>query len=129
MDNAPQNDASQVFPTEGTGQSERRTTADESATVLRLRRIEDLQANALAKADPLEASLGAANGALLRVGMRLEENIERAWASMTDPADRFVRIAPTIESLLKVMRQVDRLAQLDQRLNSARQTGNTLKAR
>jgi hypothetical protein len=103
--------------------------AQESAASLRNRRIDDLQLEALAKEDALEANLGAANGGLLRTGFRLEEALEGAMANSADLLSEMERLAPLLDCYLKVMRQVDRFAQLDQRLAATRQTGNPAKPR
>ena len=103
--------------------------ANASTGNLRIHRIEQLQAEALAEPDALQANLGAFNAGLMRIGFRLEEAIEGASAQITDPLARFERLAPAIDSLLKVMRQVDRFAQLDQRLASAQQSRKTPKPR
>lgn len=122
----PANDpaASHERPTAGSEHADPQHTASQSAdsstdgstASLRMRRIQDLQAQALAKADPLEANLGAANGALLRLAFRMEQAIEGSLADFADPVTRIERLTPAIETYLKLMRQADRFAQLDQRL-------------
>ena len=130
MDNVMKTPASQDCPAEAAGTAEQQqSSANESTALLRIRRIEDLQAEALANPDALQATLGAANGALMRMGFRLEEAIEGTLANIADPVARFERLAPAIDSYLKVMRQVDRFAQLDQRLASVRQAGIAPKPR
>lgn len=81
---------------------------------LRSARIDDYQREALAHGDALEASLGAANGGLLRMGLRLERFVETAL-EMHDRGGRpegISRLLPALDAHLKVMRQVDRFAQL-----------------
>ena len=95
--------------------------SDDAMAGKRLQRIEQLQSQALANPDPLAANLGAANGALMRIGFRLEEALEGALAKVPSPTERFDRLVPAIETYLKVMRQVDRFSQLEQRLSAGSQ--------
>ena len=111
-------------PASGSDQQLEPSNAD-----LRLQRLEDFQREALLKPDSLAANLGAANGALMRMGYRLEEAIEGALEKVASSAERFERLVPPIEMYLKVMRQVDRFAQLDQRIQSSRQGGGPAKPR
>jgi hypothetical protein len=89
-----------------------------STGALRKQRIEDFQNDALAASDPLQANLGAINGALMRMSYHMETALEAALITITDPVDRFARLGPAIDAYLKVTRQIDRFAQLDNRLSS-----------
>ena len=109
------------------GQNQHRS-AREAIADLRLQRIEKLQSESLEKPDALTANLGAASGALLRIAVLLEDTIEDALTN-TNPPERLARLITTIETYLKVMRQVDRFAQLDQRHDSGRQDGGPGKPR
>lgn len=94
------------------------TASQSTASEVRLHRIDELQMQSLQQEDPLQANLGAANGALLRFGYRMEQAIEDVLQQSANPLERFERLAPAIDMYLKVMRQVDRFAQLDQRLTA-----------
>jgi len=86
----------------------------------RLRRVLDYQANALAKEDALEGSLGSINSGLMRMSLWLDEAIEQAMESGPPHVERLEQILPAIETHLRVTRQVDRFAQIEMRANEAR---------
>lgn len=97
---------------------EKLATPPTEGEVLRKRRIDDFQRDALADPDALQANLGAINGGLMRMSHHMETAIEAALTTIADPVDRFERLGPAIDAFLKVTRQIDRLAQLDRRLTS-----------
>jgi hypothetical protein len=86
----------------------------------RLSRVLDYQANALAKKDALEANLGSLNSGLMRMSLWLDEAIEQAMGMGQPNVERLEQILPAIETHLRVMRQVDRFAQIELRANQSR---------
>ena len=108
--------------------TEQQSQVRETITELRLRKIEQFQNEALASEDCLAANLGAASGSLLRIGVRLEQDLE-ALAKVSNEAERLTRQAKGIDTLLKLLRQAERFAQLDLRLAAARQAGGPGKPR
>jgi len=83
----------------------------------RLRRVLDYQANSIAKEDALEANLGSLNSGLMRMSLWLDEAIEQAMESGPTNVERLEQILPAIDTQLRVMRQVDRFAQIEMRAN------------
>ncbi len=80
----------------------------------RLKRIDDCLANALRQQDPLQANLGTAGSDLMRISHRLQQVIERGL-SKDDRTEYLDKLTPTIDLQLRVLRQIDRLARLQQR--------------
>jgi hypothetical protein len=77
----------------------------------RLRRIEDLLREALARPDPLDASIGAVCADLLAFAYRLKQAMDaKAAAGQTPKGPRAANAE--LEAYLKVLRQLDRLVQL-----------------
>jgi len=108
----------QVPDLQQTADVEKPATPPLESETLRKQRIDDFQRNALADPDALQANLGAINGGLMRLSYRMEAAIEASLAQIRDPAERFERLGPAIDTFLKVARQIDRYAQLDRRLSS-----------
>lgn len=81
---------------------------------LRSDRIDDYQREVLADGDAFKACLGAANGQLLRFGLRIEQHLEAALKveGRGDLQGCLSKLMPGLEAHLKVMRQVDRFAHL-----------------
>lgn len=79
----------------------------------RLALICAFQNQALQRADPLAANLAVLNADLLQFAYRLRQSMEESLTG--SPAD-YAELAPLIELYLRCVRQVDRLAQIDQRL-------------
>ena len=86
----------------------------------RLSRVLDYQTSSLQKEDALEANLGSINSGLMRVALWLDETIEQAMGSGPPNVERLARILPTIDTHLRVTRQVDRFAQIELRAAEAR---------
>lgn len=93
---------------------------DEQALQLRaarLRRAADFQVEALANRDCLAANLGGIAGSLMGVCVCLDSALTAAMAAESPLLGRMEKLAPDIEILLRITRQLDRLAQLDLQLN------------
>jgi hypothetical protein len=85
----------------------------------RRRLVAQLQTAALAQASPLAANLGVLTGDLIHVAHALAEHVRAADAGDAAIDRRPAgggRAAPDVEQFLKVMRQVDRLAEVGRRL-------------
>lgn len=89
----------------------------------RLARIHEYLVDALEQVDALQANLGAASSDLMLLGFRMKDAIETALRDASNPLGQFNELMPAIESYLKVVRQIDRLAQLDRRLTETRVGG------
>jgi hypothetical protein len=85
----------------------------------RLSRMLDHLASSLEKEPPLEASLGAFNAGLMRMALRLEELIVAAMESGPLDMERFQEIKPAIETHLRLLRQMDRFANIELRAAEA----------
>ena len=121
MENQITQDAeSEVLPHAGaisstfTGQS----VADRQEA--RLNRVLDYQAASLEKENALEANLGSINSGLMRIGLWLDETIERAIESGPRTIERIQELMPAIDAHLRVTRQVDRFAQVELRAAESR---------
>lgn len=102
VDNAPQQTQS--------GHSPKRPRSS------RLQRIDEYRQEALAQPDALRANLGALNSDLMRMAYRLNRATNRALAHTSDLLQEFNTVGPAVAACLQVARQVDRLAQLELRL-------------
>jgi hypothetical protein len=89
----------------------------------RMRKIQEYQVESLANVDPLRANLGAEAGNLMRMGLRLEQVIDKALSKSTDAPRELKRLAAVMDTYLKVTRQWDRLVQLDTRLANGQKRG------
>ena len=87
----------------------------------RLSRALDYQLGALGKEDPLAANLGSMNGGLMRMAVWLDETLLQSMESGPPNLERAQRLLPAIETLLRLMRQVDRFSQLELRTAESRQ--------
>jgi hypothetical protein len=88
----------------------------------RLSRVLDYQAQSLAKEDALEANLGSINSGLMRVVLWLDQIIEEAIEIGPLSVEYLQTVLPAIDTHLRVTRQVDRFAQIEQRAAAARQS-------
>jgi hypothetical protein len=97
--------------------------SDAEVAALRLARIQEYLVESLQQLDALEANLGAAAADLMSLGCQLKVAIEESLAETPHALERFQRLQPAISEYLKVARQIDRYAQLDQRLRERRTGG------
>ena len=79
----------------------------------RRRLVAALQARALTQADPLAANLGVLTGDLMSVAHGLAEQLR---AGADGPPAAGAPRPPDVDGFLKVLRQVDRLAEVGRRL-------------
>jgi len=84
----------------------------ESLSELRLKKIDQYQREGLANPDATQANLASGNAALMRVSLQLEDVTAELLAKPSNSLERFERIRTTLDSQLKVMRQVDRFMRL-----------------
>jgi hypothetical protein len=82
----------------------------------RLALIRAFQAQAMQRANPLAANLAVINGDLMHLVYRLRQALDE---SMTASPSDFPQLAQQAELLLRFVRQVDRLAQLDRQVAQA----------
>jgi hypothetical protein len=94
--------------------------SSEVAADPRLRRIRDYLKEALVRENALEANLAVVNSDLMWMGYALKQAIEAAMAAAPAGLDHFERLAPAIDSYLRVARQVDRFATLGLRVEGGR---------
>jgi len=88
----------------------------------RMARVSDYEDEALARPDSLEAVLAMTSATLARQAFWLSEAIEREMASGTADVDRLRRLLPAIDVQLRVTRQIDRFAQLEERAGETHRT-------
>jgi hypothetical protein len=81
----------------------------------RLERVDAYLEKVLAKKNSLQANLGSINSGLMRIAVHMDEVINENLALGPASLDQIQRLAPTIETYLRVARQVDRFAQLETR--------------
>lgn len=79
----------------------------------RLRLVGRLQAQAVARPNPLAANVGVLTG---DVALFAHMQADRARAALTGPGGNAPPSGEAAETFLKMVRQFDRLAQLEQRL-------------
>lgn len=83
---------------------------DQTTARLRIRRIDDLQQEALAKADALDANLGVASGDLLRRAMELEKLLNQVLETTAEPTARLELVTAVADRQLKLLRLVNHFA-------------------
>ena len=96
---------------------------EEDLVDLRMRRIQEYLVESLSNPDPLRANVRAEAGNLMRMGLHLQQAIERSLASSTDVLRQAKGLSDAIETYLKLTRQWDRLLQLDNRIAEAERRG------
>jgi len=82
----------------------------------RMSRVLDLMASALSKDDHLRANLGSMNAGLMRLGIHFEEGLEGSMTASPLTVERLQKILPAVETHLRLLRQIDRFAHLEQQL-------------
>jgi hypothetical protein len=92
----------------------------------RMQCIQKYQVHALHKDDYLEANLGSVNAGLIRMAINLEEALERSMTADPLTVERLQRLLPIIEVQLRVTRQIDRYAHLEQQIAQARKAKESL---
>lgn len=85
----------------------------------RQERIKDYLRSALAMEDPLAANVGAVNSDLMLFGYSLQRAIAKALDTTPDALDQFRKLMPAIDSYMRISRQVERFAKLNQQLAGA----------
>jgi hypothetical protein len=88
----------------------------------RLALIHAYQDQALKHPNPLAANLGVINGDLMELVYRLRQALDSS--ASRSPAD-FPQLAQQVDVLLRTVRQVDRLAQLERQLATAAESRDT----
>jgi hypothetical protein len=89
---------------------------EEDLIDLRMQRIQEYLVQSLSNANPLRANLGGEAGNLMRMGLRLEQAIDKSLARSTDVLQQAKGLSAAMEIYLKITRQWDRLLQLDNRI-------------
>lgn len=90
-------------------------------------RIMDYLRSSLAMEDPLAANVGAVNSDLMLFGYSLQRAITKALDLAPAALDEFGKLMPAIDSYMRISRQVERFAKLNQQLagaEKARQVAN-----
>ena len=82
-------------------------------------RIKDYLRSALAMKDPLAANVGAVNSDLMLFGYSLQRAITKALDLAPAALDEFGKLMPAIDSYMRISRQVERFAKLNQQLAGA----------
>lgn len=82
---------------------------------LRTAKLNEIQVEALKVSNPLQSTLKGAAGDLLFLGYRMKKTIV-ATLDESEDLSQFDKATPIIELLLKVSRQADRFAHIDQRI-------------
>lgn len=102
------------------------TTQEERIAAARLARIEQYIEESLAKANPLEAALGAVNGDLLLLAYRTKRELDELSDGDSEFAPEPDQVAAIREQYLKVIKQLERINNLvtelsgDSRTSAAR---------
>jgi hypothetical protein len=84
----------------------------------RLQRIRDYRQQALGQKDALTANLGAVASDLMLLQYRLSQALNGALAQTDSVMEDFAEWSPALQACLQLTRQIDRLANLDQRLGA-----------
>ena len=84
-----------------------------------LERILKYQREASKIGNPLVASLATINSRLMQLNLALSETLNEMLIEVPPTPEGLARVAPGIDLLLRVSRQVDRLAQLELKAGTA----------
>jgi hypothetical protein len=86
----------------------------------RMKRVDDYQARSLSRASPLHACLGSMTSGLLRIALQFDEVIDDAIKSSPRTLDQVKKLTPSVDVHLRVARQIDRFAHLEQAVDKLR---------
>ncbi|HEV3343907.1 MAG TPA: hypothetical protein VG125_26270 [Pirellulales bacterium] len=86
----------------------------------RLDRIAAYRAASLVKRNPLHASVGSTNAGLMCINAYLEDTLVQALAAGPSSPEHLQKLQPTIDTYLRVTRQIDRFTQLELKGKSRR---------
>lgn len=100
----------------------------EEATDPRLVRILEYLQASLDKQDALQANLSAANADLMAIAYKLAAAIKAAMAVGPASLETYEELVPAINNLLRIHKQVERFASLDNRLASTNASVALVKA-
>ena len=89
---------------------------DGSLSQARRQRIREYHAEVLGHEKPLSAVLGSLSAGLMEIGVQLEEEIHESSNAEPLTVEHLMNRRPAIEAYLKVLRQIDRFAQLEVRM-------------
>ena len=115
----PSGDKAEAEAPSGRGPAEKPPTELHDA---RVSRVLDYQYAALEEDDPLTAGLASLNSGLMRIAIELDEPIAKALESDPQKVAMDCSVQAALDTLLRVTRQVDRLAQTEVRVAKARQS-------
>jgi hypothetical protein len=102
--------------------------ADRSARRDRRRqRIDAYEDRALAAPDDLQSNVASLNCGLFRIGHWLEETIDEAISAGPTTPERTALVFKTIDTHLRVARQIDRFAEIERRTEARKQNVTTLR--
>ena len=93
-------------------------TEDDTQFKRRLERIDQYQTDALARPNSLAATVGSGDSGLMGVTLRLEQGIIQRLDGAPDAVEAAKRMEPTMNMFLRLTRQIDRNANLEQQLTS-----------
>jgi hypothetical protein len=88
----------------------------------RLRRVVDYLTDVLKKKNHQEAVLGSINAGLMSTAIELDEFIEQALATKPKTFERVQKLLPALQTYLQTTRQIDRLTQIERRMEAARKS-------
>ena len=91
----------------------------------RLHRAFDYLKSTLQESDPLDANLGSINSGLIRMSLGFERSLLSKLEDGSPDVGQLIQILPAIETHLRMMRQVERFAQLKLRIEQARKRERT----
>ena len=92
---------------------------------VRLHRAFDYLKSTLQESDPLDANLGSTNSGLIRMSLGFERSLLSKLEDGSPDVGQLIQILPAIETHLRMMRQVERFAQLKLRIEQARKRERT----
>jgi hypothetical protein len=87
-------------------------TEEERVATIRLERIEQYIEESLAKANPLEAALGAVNGDLLLMEYRIKRDLEGLSEGDPEFGPALDQVAAVVDQYLRVIKQLERFTHL-----------------
>jgi hypothetical protein len=82
------------------------STQEERVAAVRLERIEQYIEESLAKANPLEAALGAVNGDLLLMAHRIKQELDDLSEGDSEFGPELDQVAAIVDQYLRVLKQL-----------------------
>jgi hypothetical protein len=114
IDTPQQPDGSQTTPNRPTG-------AEPEVGNMRLQRMHDFLVQSLGRPDPLRANVGAVSVDLMSLSHMMKQAIDERLRDGNPSIEAMAKVAPALDSYLRLNRQLGRFLDLEKHLRDAEQ--------